>query len=119
LAPWRTAIVRKMHNDRVEIGVIDGSTGTIPMSELTWARKWLEGEKRGPAVKQPSDVLAVGDVVAVERVSKDSGGHDYPKDSFALRQIPSIEGSLVAMDPHTGRVLAMVGGYSYERSQFN
>ncbi|MCD6073241.1 MAG: putative bifunctional family b-glycosyltransferase/PBP transpeptidase [Rhodospirillales bacterium] len=119
LAPWRTAIVRKIHNDRVEIGVIDGSTGTIPMSELTWARKWLEGEKRGPAVKSPSDVLAVGDIVAVERVTKDSSAHGYPKDTFALRQIPSIEGSLVALDPHTGRVLAMVGGYAYERSQFN
>lgn len=119
LAPWRTGIVRKINPDRAEIGVSDGAVGTIPMSELTWARKWLEGEKRGPAVKSPSDVLAVGDVVAVERVTKDSSGHDYPKDTYALRQIPAIEGSLVALDPHTGRVLAMVGGYSYERSQFN
>ena len=119
LSPWRMAIVRKVHNDRVEIGMTDGSTGTIPMSELTWARKWLEGERRGPSVKSPSDVLAVGDVVAVEPVAKDSGGHEYPKNTFGLRQIPAIEGSLVALDPHTGRVLAMVGGYSYERSQFN
>ncbi len=119
LTPWRLGIVRKVEGDKVLIGVSDGSSGTIPMTEISWARKWLEGEKRGPVVKQPSDVLAVGDVVAVERTLKDSNGHEYPKDTFALRQIPSIEGSLVAMDPHTGRVLAMVGGYSYERSQFN
>ena len=119
LTPWRLAIVRKVTADHAEIGVSDSSQGTIPMSELTWARKWLEGERRGPAVKSPSDVLSVGDVVAVERIAKDANGNAYPKDTFALRQIPSIEGSLVAMDPHTGRVLAMVGGYSYERSQYN
>jgi len=119
ISPWHMGIVRKVESDRVQIGVSDGSTGTIPMSEITWARKWLEGEKRGPAVKSPSEVLSVGDVIAVERVTKDSAGHNYPKDTFALRQIPAIEGSLVAMDPHTGRVLAMVGGYSYERSQYN
>ena len=43
----------------------------------------------------------------------------YPENSFALRQIPAIEGAIVALDPHTGRVLAMSGGWSYERSEFN
>ena len=43
----------------------------------------------------------------------------YPENTFSLRQIPNIDGAIVAMDPHTGRVLAMVGGFSYERSQFN
>ena len=38
---------------------------------------------------------------------------------YTLRQIPEIEGALIAMDPHTGRVLAMVGGYDYDKSQFN
>ena len=119
LLPWKLAIVTAVAGDHAAIGIADGNTGTIPMSELTWARKWLEGEKRGPAVKSPSEVLAVGDVVAVERVLKDANGNDYAKPTFGLRQIPTIEGSLVAMDPHTGRVLAMAGGYSYERSQFN
>ena len=56
---------------------------------------------------------ADGDVVMVEPVAKDAQGSDYPDGSFGLRQIPEISGAMVAMDPHTGRVLAMTGGWSY------
>ena len=61
--------------------------------------------------KSPADVLKPGDVVFVEK--KDDGG------GYMLRQAPEVEGGLVAMDPHTGRVLAMVGGFSYSQSEFN
>ncbi len=56
--------------------------------------------------KSPADVLKPGDVVFVEKKE----GSDY-----MLRQPPEVSGGLVAMDPHTGRVLAMVGGFSYSR----
>ncbi len=55
-----------------------------------------------------------GDVVLVQPMANDPKGTN-----FALRQIPEVSGAIVAMDPHTGRVLAMTGGYSYEMSQFN
>ena len=57
-------------------------------------------------------MLAAGDVIYVEPVNKDAG-------TYRLRQIPEISGAIVAMDPWTGRVLAMVGGFSFDQSQFN
>ena len=101
------------------IGVEDGTKGRIPLPELRWARPWLKGQKRGAKVRHPHDVLQRGEVIAVERVDKDSEDTTYPADAFGLRQIPKINGAIVAMDPHTGRVLAMSGGYSFERNQFN
>src|SRR3546814_12639381 len=64
-------------------------------------------------------VLSPGDVVPVELVAAASDGDDYPPDTYALRQIPDVGGAIVALDPHTGRVLAMSGGYDAEISQFN
>ena len=75
----------------------------------------LDGMKWANAGKAPekiSDVLSVGDIILVEAV----GGDDV---SFELRQIPEANGGLIAMDPHTGRILALVGGYSFSQSQFN
>jgi len=119
LGDWRAATVLKLDDRVASIGFADGQTGSIPLAELAWARAWLKGEKRGPAVRRPQDVLAVGDVVAVEAVSANKAGLAYPAASFGLRQIPEIEGALVALDPHTGRVLAMTGGYDYAMSEFN
>lgn len=119
LHDWELAVVLGTDADYAHIGLEDGSAGRIPLRELFWAREWLEGQKRGPKISRPSDVLNVRDVVAVERITKDADGEPYPEGFFGLRQIPDINGGLVAMDPHTGRVLAMVGGYSHERSQFN
>jgi len=66
-----------------------------------------------------ADVLALGSVIAVEPVAVNTKNEIYPENTFGLRQIPEIEGALVALDPHTGRVLAMTGGYEYAKSQFN
>ena len=101
------------------IGIVDGRQGRIPLAEMKWARPWKKGQKRGPKVTNPADVLVPGDVVAVDPVQADAKGSPYPEATYGLRQLPDIEGALVALDPHTGRVLAMTGGYSFERSQFN
>lgn len=110
LAPWRLAVVLEVANDRASIGLTDGARGTVPFAELRWARPWQEDQKLGPEVRRAGDVLAVGDVIAVEAVSDGN---------YALRQVPDVEGALVAMDPHTGRVLAITGGWSFDESQFN
>jgi penicillin-binding protein 1A len=101
------------------IGFADGSTGIIPLAEMKWARKWIESDKKGPKVKRPEDVLAPGDIIIVDPIKENINKKPYPPGSYALRQLPNIEGAIVAMDPHTGRILAMSGGYSFERSQFN
>ncbi|MBT4940845.1 MAG: penicillin-binding protein 1A [Rhodospirillaceae bacterium] len=119
LGAWRLAVVREVLEDRADIGVDDGSIGAIPLAEMKWARPWLKGEKLGKRVSSPAEVLQAGDVVAVEPVLETKDGKAYPDSTYQLRQLPEIEGSVVALDPHTGRILAMSGGFSYERSQFN
>ncbi|MDP6872829.1 MAG: penicillin-binding protein 1A [Alphaproteobacteria bacterium] len=117
IGSWYMAVVLALHPDRAEIGSSNGVEGQILLQHLAWARAWRKGENRGPRVRRPDNVLAVGDVVAVAAVAKDD--EDYQPGSYSLRQIPAINGALVAMDPHTGRVLAMTGGYNYRASQFN
>ncbi len=117
--PWRLAVVTGLDETQAEIGLDDGATGYIPMAELTWARPWLKRQRVGAKPKRPDAVLSVGEVVLVEPVAADGEGKAYEAGAHGLRQIPGIDGGLVAMDPHTGRVLAMSGGFSYDRSQFN
>ena len=122
LYTWQLAVVLASDAKTLKIGLRDGSDGEIPLSELTWARHVETKEGKfvyGPAVKKPTDVIAVGDVVMVEPVAKDAQGRDYPPKTFGLRQIPEISGAMVAMDPHTGRVLAMTGGWSFQISEFD
>ena len=129
LGPWRLAVVLAVDKLSARIGLQDGGEGTIPRAELRWARAWVKGQKRGPPVRGAEQVLKPGDVVAVEAVGErvvksPKGGKSrqivaYPPRTFGLRQIPDINGAVVALDPHTGRVLAMSGGLAYMDSQFN
>jgi penicillin-binding protein 1A len=119
LGDWRLAVVREILPERADIGIDDGSIGAIPLAEMKWARPWQKGELRGKRVKKPGDVLQVGDVVAVEPALLTKDGREYPDSTYQLRQLPEIDGAVVALDPHTGRILAMSGGFSYKRSQFN
>lgn len=119
---WKLAVVLKDDlADGLDIGLVDGARGKIPMSELRWARAFKDDDTLGPAVRKPSDVAKLGDLLLVEPTNgKDEKGKDLPAGSYyALRQIPAVQGGLVALDPHTGRVLAMVGGFSPHMSVFN
>ncbi|MBT6911518.1 MAG: penicillin-binding protein, partial [Rhodospirillaceae bacterium] len=113
---WYMAVVLALDGAQAEIGFSNGVEGQILLKHLAWARPWRKGETLGPKVRRPGDVLAIGDVVAVAAVPKDD--EDYVPGRYTLQQIPAINGALVAMDPHTGRVLAMSGGYTYRASQF-
>ena len=116
---WTKAVVLKVMPDKAVIGLEGDRAGFIPLSALKWARSWLEGEKLGAAIKHPEQVLKPYDVVLVEPQGPDKKGNPPPDGAFELRQDPKISGGLVALDPHTGRVLAMSGGFSFARSQFN
>ncbi len=126
---WPLALVLEIDDKGADIGMIDGRRGRIPLTELSWARKQgeitVEAGKptfktaTGPAIKKATDVLKQGDVVLVERIAVDSQNKPVPPDTYTLRQVPEVTGALVAMDPHTGRVVAMTGGFSFWLSQFN
>ncbi|MDA8230978.1 MAG: penicillin-binding protein 1A [Magnetospirillum sp.] len=118
--PWELAMVLSETDQAVSVGLAGGRVGTIPWTELAWARQWLPHQHFGPPPRKAADVVRPGDVVLVEPVTVNADNNrPYPAGTYALRQIPKVEGALVALDPHTGRVLAMVGGWSYDKSQFN
>lgn len=116
---WQTAVVLSVNARQAEIGLTDGTTGTLPLAEMKWAQKNLPDQTLGPVITGADQVLGIGDVILVQRVTRDAHWKPYPENTFALRQVPTIEGAMVVLDPHTGRVLSMVGGYSFRRSQFN
>jgi penicillin-binding protein 1A len=111
---WRLAVVLATDGEGASIGLPSDARGRIPFAELRWARPELPDQHVGAIPKVAADVVKPGDVVLVEAL-----GGDAKQPLYALRQIPEVSGAIISMDPHTGRVLAMAGGYSYEMSQFN
>ena len=120
-ADWQKAIVLDVKADKALIETAENEKGEIPLSLLSWARKNLpKTQDVGGAPKAVSDVLQKGDVIFVERIEKKTAEKKkLPENSYELCQVPNVEGALIAMDPHTGKVLAVVGGYSFKKSQFN
>lgn len=109
--PWRLAVVTDVAGNQAKIGLRPKKeaggrveslreTGVVSADGVKWTRRSV------------ANALKVGDVVYVEPISGKNG-------QYRLRQVPAISGALVAMDPFTGRVLAMVGGFSYDQSEFN
>ena len=109
---WQKAVVIKVTKDKAEIETAEGKEGKILMSTLGWARHAEKGQNMGPVPTSAEQVLQKGDVIYVEAI-KDKKGE------YELRQIPRVEGGMAVMDPHTGKVLALVGGFSFAKSQFN
>ena len=118
--PWRLAVVLQVDDQSARIGlqpprdpggaVIKArEVGIVPAEGAKWAKPAGTPAKQAVRVSQ---ILTPGDVIYVEPLKDQQG-------QFRLRQIPEISGAMVVMDPHTGRVLAMVGGFSYDQSQFN
>ncbi len=114
---WTLAVVLESGGEQATVGVqpdklVSGKlseerkSGPLFLETMKWAR--VNGRTPGSV----SDVLAPGDVVYVQESQVAPG-------TFELRQIPKVSGALVAMDPYTGRVLALVGGFSFAQSEFN
>ena len=117
---WHPAVVLEMGETSARIGIEgieeDADGHWLPAEDVTWARKRLADGKLGPRAKRAADLVEVGDVVLVRAVTKDEDGSFL---RWSLRQVPQVEGAFMAMDVHTGRVLAMQGGFSYQSSVFN
>ncbi len=125
LAAWNLAVVLDAGDIEARLGWIDHntpSTGSLLISDVGWARPVRDG-RLGDAPRRISEVVRVGDLVMVEDAptvlaTKTRAASTRPG-RVLLRQIPVVQGALVSLDPATGRVLSLVGGWSYESSQFN
>ncbi len=120
VAPWRLAVVLEISDQSARIGLQpprepggtvsrERQVGIFSLEAVKWAKPASDRQKGGPRVGQ---ILQPGDVVYAEPIGKDTG-------QYRLRQIPEVSGAMIVMDPWTGRVLALVGGFSYDQSQFN
>jgi penicillin-binding protein 1A len=136
IAPWKLAVVLEVSKDKAVVGIRPGrdaagqllkerETGVIPFEEVKWARPKLD-RGLGGAPGSVNAVLKPGDVIYVSprepKIAEDgtpSATAEELKGQWSLRQVPEISGALVAMDPHTGRVLAIAGGFSFAQSQFD
>ena len=95
---WNLAIIKKIDKFSLEIETEDDLSGIIKYENISWIKKEF------------NEILKVGDVIYVENLSGNI---------FALRQLPLVNGGIVVMDPFTGRVLALSGGFSFKKSEFN
>ena len=143
LPDWRLAVVLDETNVAARLGYLgsdgqDGGgpapkTGEITLGELGWARPVRGNGDLGASPHRMEDVLKPGDIVMVEPqggsaemrlpeghlVHGRRAGTDMSLTRLTLRQIPRVEGALVSLDPTTGRVLAMSGGWNGDASKFN
>jgi penicillin-binding protein 1A len=125
---WRMAVVLETSEQSARIGfqpprepggavVRERRVGIIPLDGVKWA-KAATGPTRGRVPTRVNHVLEPGDVIYVEPLASKDGQEDE-NTQYRLRQIPEVSGAITVMDPWTGRVLAMVGGFSFDQSQFN
>ncbi|MEK9684150.1 MAG: penicillin-binding protein 1A [Rhodospirillaceae bacterium] len=113
---WRLAVVLEINDQRALIGFEDGSTAVIPRGEMNWTRKQPSYASRRSKLRGSTTFVRVMDIVFVESYT----GIDKSKgEVWRLQQIPEVDGGLVVLDPHTGRILALAGGFSFARSEFN
>jgi penicillin-binding protein 1A len=124
---WQLAVVLRTEADGAAIGLKNGETGRIPFAHMRWARPLRDDGTLGAFPRSAADVAKPGDLVLVEPLAESKttvlrgagAASGAGSTLYNLCQIPEVSGALVAMDPHTGRVLAMSGGFSFEISQFN
>ena len=95
---WKLSIVKKVNQFSVEIETVDKIEGIIEFSSIDWTKKNFK------------DFLNVGDIIYAEKI-KDN--------KYNLRQLPKVNGAILVMDPYSGRVLALSGGFSFKNSEFN
>lgn len=125
IQPWRLGVVLEVQKAKAVVGLKparqqDGQliaareAVEVGYDEIKWARNVAGGGPKKPDTKSVGDILSIGDVIYV--APKDP---DNITGTWSLMQVPEIGGGLIAMDPHNGRVLAVVGGFSFAMSQFD
>ncbi|MDH6258927.1 penicillin-binding protein 1A [Bradyrhizobium sp. BR13661] len=127
ISPWRMAVVLETSDQSARIGFqpnreLGGAvskqreTGLITLDGVRWARP-TQGNFKGKTPNSVAQILQPGDVIYADPLYSKEG--QPVEGQYRLRQIPEVSGAMVVMDPWTGRVLAMVGGFSFDQSQFN
>ena len=132
LPDWRLAVVLEQTDTEAKLGWLDAAANqpqAVPvprispmlLGDLGWARA-VRADRLGPPPRRIADVMRPGDVVMAQLAGTAAGEANRASgrpERLLLRQIPQLQGALVSLDPRTGRVLALCGGWSHDQSQFN
>ncbi len=110
IGPLKPALVVSLEDKSANIYLEKGLTFEIKWGNLVWARPYLDDNRVGKKPKSAADILRVGDVVLV--MQQEDG-------SMRLTQEPIVSGALVSLDPNTGSILALVGGFDFFQSKYN
>ena len=103
------AAIVEVNEEHALAALSDGATVLVPYETMRWARPYLSVDALGARPKTPADVVAEGDIVRVQETGE----------GWRLAQLPKIQGALVSIDPDTGAVLALDGGFDFGMNQFN
>ncbi|MDC0445316.1 PBP1A family penicillin-binding protein [Candidatus Pelagibacter sp.] len=95
---WKLAIIKKLNKFSANIETEDKLNGEILFKDISWTKKEF------------NQLLKIGDIVYVKKIDEKN---------YSLKQLPKVNGGIVVMDPYTGRVLALSGGFSFKKSEFN
>ena len=110
------AVVLRVQDQSALVLASDLGFGELQLADSRWARTYISVDERGPSVRQMSDIVQVGDIV---RVNPSGSENAESVPTWRLTQLPDIQGALIAMDPQSGAVRALVGGYDFYRNQYN
>jgi penicillin-binding protein 1A len=109
------AIVTQVGEQEAVAYTLDGKAHSITRLNSLWARAYVDVDRRGPPLTSIGEVVAVGDIIRLQKRFSD----ETKQASWQLAQLPEIQGALVSLDPESGDVKAMVGGYDFYRNQYN
>lgn len=88
----------------------DGQTAMLDLEAVSWARPYIDESRRGATPKRVDEVIQRGDVIRLARASEDK---------WTLSQVPKVQSALVSLNPEDGAIVALVGGFNFQRSKFN
>ncbi|CAM3539676.1 penicillin-binding protein 1A [Parendozoicomonas haliclonae] len=102
-------VVTEVHEDRAILMLRDGSPAVMDFEQMKWAKPYIDVNRQGKAPKQPSDIVAVGDLIRVRHIDG----------TVRLSQLPEAQAAIVAMQPKDGAITAIVGGFNFYDSKYN
>ncbi|MCG7549712.1 penicillin-binding protein 1A [Pseudoalteromonas sp. Of7M-16] len=109
IAPLHAAVVTALEEQTASVVMPSGNTVTLDWAAMNWARAYITERRQGRAPKVASDILAPGMQIWVRQVEQ----------KWVLSQLPQPASALVSLDPQSGQIKALVGGYSFKQSQYN
>ena len=104
------ALVTQVEQSGILVMLRNGEEQAVAWTSMQWARPFINSNSMGPAPRKPADIVQPGDIIRVKRLDDDR---------LVFAQLPAAQSALVTLDPANGAIRALVGGFSFEQSNYN